>query len=73
MTLYFNIQYLLAGKTFLLLNFLSAGTPLVLQVSIKAQSDNISGPPLSPAGQEDLIGISREIADGKSAEEVFGT
>lgn len=56
-----------------LLNILLAQTPLILQRRIKTGSIDILGPPFTPASQEDLFRISREIISRDRAEDVLGT
>jgi hypothetical protein len=54
-------------------NILLAQTPLILQRRIKTRSIDILGPPFTPASQENLLRISREIVDGDRAEDILGT
>ena len=63
----------LGGQTLSLFNLLSAPTPLVLELSIQAHRIHILGPPLAPAGEEDLLRVSGDIVASECLQKTLGS
>lgn len=56
-----------------LLDLILAQTPLVLQLSVEASLVDRLGPPFTPAGQENLLWINRDVLRMDRAKDVLGT
>lgn len=59
--------------TFLTFNGLFIRIPLILECLVQTCTVDVLGPPLSPAGQEDLLWIFGEVVPRESIQETLST
>lgn len=53
------------------LYLLRARRPLLLQVPVQALRNDVRGPPLAPAGQEDAVGVLGQVVAGEGAQDAL--